>query len=68
MLALTVLIAPALAWVWESLNRLLSGIVEPARIAWTVPVIGVLILLFTILARAVRRWTRPGSNTVGTES
>ena len=57
MLLLTAIAAPVLAYVWETLNRLLSGIVEPVRIAWTVPAVVLLIVILTLLRRAARAWT-----------
>jgi hypothetical protein len=47
---------PLLAWVWESLNRLLSGIVEPSRLLGAAVALALLLLLWRVLARTVQRW------------
>jgi len=56
-LLLTAVAVPVLAYVWETLNRLLSGIIEFERIAWTLPALVLLIAILKLLGRAARAWT-----------
>lgn len=46
---------PLLAYIWETANQLLAGIVSAARLAMTVPMVGILVLLLFLMRRAVRR-------------
>ncbi len=62
-LLLTALAAAPLAYVWETLNRLFAGRVEPGRLAWSVPALAVLIAILMLIARAARRWTAQETHT-----
>jgi hypothetical protein len=66
-LGLTLVGAPMLAYVWETLNRVLSGDFEPVRFAVTI-VMGLLLWLF--LKRAMRQVERlhDGHDTKGAEA
>ena len=50
-LLLFVVGTPIVAWLWETLNHLLSGHVEPLRLLIAVPVGGVLYLILKLVAR-----------------
>ena len=47
---------PFVAYLWETVNRLLSGVVEPVRLLIALPVLIVFLLLLRWIARVVRRW------------
>jgi hypothetical protein len=49
---------PLVGFLWHSLNKLLSGTIEPWRLAATVPVVLLLWGLLHLLARRVQRWER----------
>jgi hypothetical protein len=50
---------PIVAFIWESLNHLLSGQIEPRRLLVTVPVIVVFYVLLRIAAGILRRFGDP---------
>lgn len=52
----TLLGFPLVAYLWETLNRLLSGEVEGVRLLVTLPVLLLFLALLRWQARAVRRW------------
>lgn len=47
---------PLVAYLWETLNQILSLDVEGARLLISVPVLLVLIGILMVMARLVRRW------------
>jgi hypothetical protein len=49
---------PLVAWIWESLNELLSGHVEPVRLLLTVPALVLLYALLRWLAKRLERFER----------
>ena len=59
--------APMVGWLWETLNRLFSGLVEPARLLISIPVAVAFWLLLRALGRTIERWadardvTEPGA-------
>ena len=55
-LLLVLLGAPMVGWLWETLNRLLSGHVEPVRLLISIPVAIAFWLLLRALGRTVERW------------
>jgi hypothetical protein len=55
-LGLTVVGTPMLAYIWESLNRLLSGVFEPMRLALTALIAVALWLYLRWVAGLVERW------------
>jgi hypothetical protein len=55
-LGLTIVGTPMLAYVWESLNRLLSGVFEPMRLALTALIAVALWLYLRWVAGLVERW------------
>ena len=55
-LLLVLLGAPLVGWLWETLNRLLSGHVEPVRLLVSIPVAVAFWLLLRALGRTVERW------------
>ena len=48
--------APLVGWLWETLNRLLSGHVEPLRLLVAVPAAVLFWLLLRYVGRTVERW------------
>lgn len=46
---------PLFAFLWEVLNRLLAGLVDPVRIGVAIPVLAVWLLLLRLIARQTRR-------------
>ena len=48
--------SPLVAFVWETLNRLLAGTVEPSRLLLLIPIGFLLYLLLRYTARAVQAW------------
>jgi hypothetical protein len=59
MLAILLLVlvgGPFVAYLWETLNRLMAGIIEPARLLISLPVLGLFALLLRLIARLVERW------------
>ena len=46
---------PLVAYLWETLNELLSGFVDPVRLAVSVPVLVLFVALLVLLARGVQR-------------
>jgi hypothetical protein len=56
-IALFVLLGtPLVAYLWATLNHLLSGIVDPLRIVGMVPAAALFWLLLRYMARAVESW------------
>ena len=55
-LLLVLLGVPFVAYLWETLNRLLSGIVEPVRLLIALPVAVVFLLLLRYIARTIDGW------------
>ena len=55
-LLLVLLGAPLVAWLWDTLNHLLSGIVEPTRLLIAVPVAFVFFLMLRWLGRIIEGW------------
>jgi len=58
---------PLVAFAWETLNRLLAGILEPVHLLLLVPVGFLLYLLLRYTSRAVQSWDgasdrRPGGS------
>lgn len=47
---------PLVAYLWESLNQLMAGEVQPRRLLLSIPVILLLTGLLLLLARVVGRW------------
>lgn len=57
--AILLLVIPGgllIAWLWETLNRLLAGHIEPARLLISVPVLAVFLLLLRYMARTIAAW------------
>jgi hypothetical protein len=50
---------PITAYLWETLNRLMSGHVEPVRLAVSIPVLVLFAGLLAFLARSIRRLDEP---------
>jgi hypothetical protein len=48
---------PLVAFLWETLNRLMTGWFEPVRVGISIPVLVILYLLLRYLARLTRRIT-----------
>lgn len=44
------------AYLWETLNRLMAGFVEPVRLAISIPVLVVFAFLLRAIARIVEGW------------
>jgi ABC-type proline/glycine betaine transport system permease subunit len=44
------------AYLWETLNRLATGFVEPVRLLIAIPVLAIFALLLRYIARLVTRW------------
>ena len=56
-IALFVLVGfPLVGYLWETLNVLLAGVVQPTRLVISVPVLLVLAGVLMLLSRAVRGW------------
>jgi hypothetical protein len=51
----TVLGIPLLAFLWETLNKLIAGVFEPWRLLVSVPVLVVFLVVLRFLARSVAR-------------
>lgn len=47
---------PMVAYLWETLNRLISGHFEPIRLLISIPIAVVFALLLRVVARFVGRW------------
>lgn len=59
MLAILLLVlvgGPFVAYLWETMNRLMAGFVEPARLLISLPVLILFALLLRFIARLVERW------------
>lgn len=54
-LGLVLLGAPLIAFIWQTLNVLLSGTIEPRRLALSLPALVLLYLLLRFVGRFVRR-------------
>lgn len=55
---LVVIGTPLVAYLWETLNRLLSGTVEPVRLAISAPLLVLFVILLRALRHAIARWER----------
>jgi hypothetical protein len=44
------------AYLWETLNRLMAGFIEPVRLLISIPVLLVFVLLLRYISRAIQRW------------
>lgn len=53
-----VLGTPLVAYLWETLNQLLAGIVDPMRLLITVPAALIFYFLLRFMARSVETWSR----------
>lgn len=47
---------PLMAYLWETVNRLLAGVVDPVRLAIAVPVLLAFVLVLGLLRRALLGW------------
>lgn len=47
---------PLVAYLWETLNRLFAGIIEPVRLLIAIPALAVFYVLLRFMARTVRAW------------
>lgn len=47
---------PLVALVWDALNRLTAGHIHPVRLVAGLVAIGLILVLFRLLARTVTRW------------
>jgi hypothetical protein len=54
--AATLLGVPLLAYVWETLNRLIAGHFELVRVLITIPLAVAMLLLWRILGRRIEAW------------
>jgi hypothetical protein len=52
---------PLVAYLWDTLNRLFAGIVEPVRLLIAIPAAILFYLLLRAMARAVQAWQSPGA-------
>lgn len=52
----TLLGTPCVAYLWETLNLLLAGIVVPMRLLISVPVLVVFALILRWMGRVIQRW------------
>lgn len=58
-IALFVLLGtPLVAYLWETVNQLLSGIVDPMRLLITVPAALIFYFMLRFMARSVEAWSR----------
>jgi hypothetical protein len=56
-IALFVLVGfPLVAYLWETMNQLMGGIVRPVQLALSVPAALLLAGVLVVLSRTVRRW------------
>lgn len=55
-LLLVVVGTPLVAYVWATLNDLLSGHFHARQVLFTIPALVLLVLLLTVIARVVRRF------------
>lgn len=46
---------PLVGYLWETLNELLSGFVDPTRLLISIPVLAVFAVLLVLLARRVQK-------------
>jgi ABC-type proline/glycine betaine transport system permease subunit len=53
----TLLGAPLVAFLWETLNRLMAGHFDMVRIGISVPILALFLLLLRFMARATQRIT-----------
>ncbi|HEX6132451.1 MAG TPA: hypothetical protein VFZ24_00625 [Longimicrobiales bacterium] len=54
---------PLVAYLWETLNRLFAGIIEPVRLLIAIPALAVFYVLLRFMARTVRAWDGRASST-----
>ncbi|HEX6308046.1 MAG TPA: hypothetical protein VFZ69_07655 [Longimicrobiales bacterium] len=47
---------PLVAYIWETLNRLFAGILEPVRLLIAIPALALFYLLLRFMARTVHAW------------
>jgi hypothetical protein len=50
---------PLAAYLWETLNRVMAGYLDPVRIALSIPVLLLFAGLLVLLARFTRRLNQP---------
>lgn len=48
--------APLVAYLWDTLNYLLSGIIQPIRLLLAIPLSGLFMLVLKLTAAFVGRW------------
>jgi hypothetical protein len=61
-IALFVLVGtPLVAYLWETLNRLFAGIVEPLRLLGALPAAVLFYLLLRFMARSIATWQAAGA-------
>ena len=67
-IALFVLLGtPLVAYIWETLNELLAGIVDPLQLLGLLPAAGFFYLLLRTMSRVVESWqTGSGTDLSGT--
>ena len=53
---------PLVAYLWETLNRLLAGIVEPRRLVISFPILLAFLALLHLVSRVIRGWERERPN------
>lgn len=58
---------PLLAYLWETLNVLMTGVVDGGRLLLALPVAALFVGLLLLLARVVRRWEGEREERVGLE-
>ena len=56
--AFVLLGTPLVAYLWETVNRLLAGVFDAPRLLISVPALVLLLVLFRFMARAVLEWDR----------
>ena len=56
MAAFVALGIPLVAYIWETINRLLAGHFEARRVLMTLPAIILLAIVFVMLTRMLNRW------------
>jgi hypothetical protein len=59
MMAYLIVGAPIVAYLWETLNEILSGYVDARRLLISLPLLVALIILLVLLARHGQRWEGP---------
>lgn len=54
---------PLVAYLWETLNRLLAGVVQPARLLISLPILLAFLGLLHLMSRVIPGWERERSDT-----